>query len=148
MRYVARAMVSASRQALWIVALFTAACAPSATQGNTSVPVGGTTEETKPSEPPVTSQTTEASPANAGETTLFVHAERVDCMGVGPMRCIQVRELESAEWERFYGRIEGFSYEEGYAYELRVKREPVANPPANGSSLRTLLVKIVSKKKP
>ncbi|TKD08934.1 DUF4377 domain-containing protein [Polyangium fumosum] len=60
----------------------------------------------------------------------------------------QVREADNKEWERFYGRIEGFPYEEGYAYELRVKREPVANPPADASSVKTRLVKIVSKKKP
>ncbi|MDI1429377.1 DUF4377 domain-containing protein [Polyangium sorediatum] len=140
-------MVSASRQALVTLVLFAAACAPSETQSSTTVPVG-TPEEAKPDAPPDTSKATEESPAKDGETTLFVHAERVDCMGVGPMRCMQVREAENKEWERFYDRIEGFSYEEGYAYELRVKREPVANPPADGSSERTLLVKIVSKKKP
>ncbi|MDI1446572.1 DUF4377 domain-containing protein [Polyangium sp. 6x1] len=141
-------MVSALRQALWMVVLFTAACEPSATQSGTTVPVGTTTEEANPDAPPVTTGSPEESAAKTGEKTLFVHEEKVDCMGVGPMRCMQVREAGKKEWERFYGRIEGFTYEEGYAYELRVKVETVANPPADGSSRRTVLVKIVSKTKP
>ena len=147
MRYVARAMVSAPRQALWIVALFTAACEPSTTQSSVTVPVGATTEEAKPDAPPIPSQKVEEAPAKTGEKTLFVREERVDCEGEGRMRCMQVREAETKEWELFYGKIEGFSYEEGYAYELRVKPAAVAGPMADGPSGRMQLVEVVSKKK-
>lgn len=84
----------------------------------------------------------EASPSEA--KTLFVHEERVDCEGVAPRRCLQVRESESEEWTYFYSTIEGFDYEEGTRYELLVSIEEVPNPPADASSLRYTLVEIVS----
>ena len=74
-------------------------------------------------------------------------ATRVDCMGEGPRKCMQVRESESDPWTMFYDRIEGFTYEEGHAYELRVALEKTPNPPADGSSLRYRLVEIISKQK-
>ncbi|MFM7626571.1 MAG: DUF4377 domain-containing protein [Gammaproteobacteria bacterium] len=49
------------------------------------------------------------------EKTFFVAAERKPCTGVGPMECLRVRE------------------------------ERVTNPPADGSSLRWTLVRVVSK---
>lgn len=84
---------------------------------------------------------------NNGDKTIFVREERVDCEGEGPMLCMQVREAESEEWTLFYGRIEGFSYEEGYAYELRVNTEEVKAPPADRPSRKVRLVEIVSKTK-
>lgn len=47
----------------------------------------------------------------------------------------------------FYGKIEGFTYEEGHAYELRVRVDEVKAPPADRSSQRVRLVEIVSKEK-
>lgn len=86
--------------------------------------------------------------AGQGEVkTLFVHEERVDCEGEGPRKCLQVRESENDEWTYFYSNIEGFDYEEGTRYELRVRVEEVPDPPADGSSLRYVLVEIVSQEK-
>lgn len=79
--------------------------------------------------------------------TLFVHESQVDCEGVQPMKCMQVRESEDDEWTYFYERIIGFEYEEGYRYELRVEVEHLPNPPADKSSLRYRLVEVVSKEK-
>ena len=85
--------------------------------------------------------------ASAGiEKTLFIAPERKPCTGVGPMECLQVREAADRPWQYFYSEIEGFSYEPGFDYELRVREEKVANPPADGSSLRWTLVKVVSKR--
>lgn len=79
------------------------------------------------------------------EKTFFVASERKPCTGVGPMECLQVREAPDQPWKFFYSSIEGFTHEPGFAYELRVREEPVPNPPADGSSLRWRLLKIVSK---
>jgi hypothetical protein len=79
--------------------------------------------------------------------TLFVREMRADCEGEGPMKCLQVRESESDPWTLFYSRIDGFDYEEGYAYELRVEVLPDPRPPADGSSRRYRLVEVVSKHK-
>jgi hypothetical protein len=77
--------------------------------------------------------------------TLYVAHFRVDCVGVAPMKCLQVRDTPEAEWRMFYDQIQGFDYEEGYDYELRVRTEQVDNPPADASSIRWILEEVVSK---
>ena len=77
--------------------------------------------------------------------TLQVASTRVECTGVAIQSCLQVREPSAAPWTLLYDRIVGFDYEPGYLYEIRVKEEAVANPPADGSSVRRTLVSIVSK---
>lgn len=70
-----------------------------------------------------------------------------DCNGPFPRQCLQVKEDNAANWQLFYNFIEGFTYEEGYEYVVVVRREPVSNPPADGSSIRYILVNEVSKTK-
>ena len=82
--------------------------------------------------------------AMEGETkTLFVGPELVECTGVAPQQCLQVREDPNADYELFYNSIEGFTFEPGYEYELLVRVDTVANPPADGSSLQYTLVEVV-----
>jgi hypothetical protein len=78
------------------------------------------------------------------EKTLYVGAELVDCVGVGPMQCMLVKENPEDEYQLFYSEIEGFTFEPGYTYELRVLVEPVANAPADASSLKYTLIEVVS----
>ena len=54
-------------------------------------------------------------------------------------------EALGENWNLFYSQIEGFSYEPGYEYVLQVRKEKIDNPPADGSSIRYRLVKVVSK---
>jgi len=82
---------------------------------------------------------------NGIEKTLFVGPEKVDCVGVAPQKCYKVREDPSEEWRFFYSEIAGFEFEPGYEYELLVREVKVENPPADGSSLRWELIKVVSK---
>jgi heat shock protein HslJ len=90
------------------------------------------------------SPATAATPA--GDTvTMIVGPEKVECMGVAPMECLQIKYSETEEWQLFYDSIEGFTYEPGYVYELTVQKETIANPPADGSSIRWVLVEEVSK---
>ncbi len=76
--------------------------------------------------------------------TIFVGSELVDCVGVAPQECLQVRESEDTEWSLFYGQIIGFDYEPGYEYELRVTETEKDNPAADASSLEMTLVEVVS----
>jgi hypothetical protein len=85
-----------------------------------------------------------AAPAGI-EKTFFVAPERKPCTGVAPMECLQVRESADRPWQYFYSEIEGFTHEPGFDYELRVREEKVADPPADGSSLRWTLIRVVSK---
>lgn len=90
---------------------------------------------------------TAALPADSGSTvkTLQVAPSRVACTGVAPQTCLQVRESADAAWSLLYEEIAGFDYVPGYLYEIRIKEESVANPPADGSAIRRTLVAILSK---
>ncbi|RXM38438.1 hypothetical protein BOQ62_17625 [Chryseobacterium sp. CH21] len=63
------------------------------------------------------------------------------------MQCMQVKESAAADWTNFYSKIEGFTYEPGYEYVLKVKTEKIANPPADASSIKYTLIEQVSKTK-
>ena len=77
--------------------------------------------------------------------TLYIEDHLVDCIGVAPQKCMLVRESADEPWGNFYGRIEGFDYEEGFKYEIRVEVFRIDNPPADASSLRYVLKEVVSK---
>ena len=53
--------------------------------------------------------------------TLYVKESLVDCVGGAPMKCMQVRDDSNQEWTYFYSNIQGFNYEPGYRYKLKVK---------------------------
>ena len=79
--------------------------------------------------------------------TMFVNDKLVDCEGgAGPQKCMQVRDKADGDWEFFYDNIEGFKYEKGHSYELRVEVRKRDNAPADASSLQYVLVEIVSDK--
>jgi len=80
----------------------------------------------------------------------WINSAKVDCTGVGPMSCLQIQkgnQAPSENWELFYDEIEGFIYEPGNIYQVKIevakKSEPV---PADASSLTYKLVEIMSKK--
>ncbi len=98
-----------------------------------------------PENPPDTDGPTPASSDQVEEITLFVGPELVDCVGVAPQQCLQVRENPEDNYQLFYDQIEGFDFAPGFEYELRVRREPVADPPADGSTFRYALVEEVSR---
>ena len=79
------------------------------------------------------------------EKTIYVGPRQVDCVGVAPQKCLLVKENPDDDWTMYYDRIEGFDYEPGYEYELRIVEEEVENPPADASSIRWTLVEVVSK---
>lgn len=83
---------------------------------------------------------------NAEKTqTLYVGDHLVDCTGVAEQKCMLVRENPEDDWSYFYDSIEGFEYEEGYDYAIRVEVLTVDNPPADGSSLKYVFKEMISK---
>jgi heat shock protein HslJ len=83
--------------------------------------------------------------AKANVFTLTVKEELANCIGVGPRTCYQVKYNNSKDWEFFYSEIEGFKYEAGYRYVLKVKRTKRINVPADASAYTYKLVRIVKK---
>lgn len=127
----------------WSLAVGLVACTP-------SEPVTApTTPAVDASVPSVPASASGAAEAGAPASTLYVKESRAACEGgEGPRTCLQIRETESAEWTLFYGRIEGFEYEEGYRYELKVERLAKGPRPQDQSRVAYRLVEQVSKKKP
>ncbi|WP_326984042.1 DUF4377 domain-containing protein [Chryseobacterium sp. MYb264] len=91
--------------------------------------------------------TSDAVSSNGNEKTFIVGPQTADCTGVVPMKCLQVKETPGGDWTNFYTNIDGFTYEPGYEYVLKVKTEKIKNPPADGSSIKYTLVKQISKTK-
>ena len=84
-------------------------------------------------------------PSDVDVLALEVAPNRVACTGEAPRRCLLVRNSPDQEWTYFYDTIEGFTYEEGFHYRLSVDRQRVARPPADGSSYRYRLLRVISK---
>jgi len=82
---------------------------------------------------------------SAEDKRLFVGPVLEDCVGVGPQKCLLVKERMEDDWQLFYDGIEGFIWEPGYVYELDVSVRHVPNPPADGSSLSYHLVRLITK---
>jgi hypothetical protein len=82
-------------------------------------------------------------PAANSDLTLHVDSKSVPCEGANPQTCLRVRRGDSAEWELFYDSIEGFEPKPGHAYELIVRLHPVEDPPADASSIRYELIRVV-----
>jgi hypothetical protein len=77
--------------------------------------------------------------------TLHVAPFQRECTGMVVMQCMQVKERPQDEWQNFYDAIEGFTYEPGHTYRLRVLKRPVPNPPADGSSVSWHLLEVLEK---
>ena len=54
-------------------------------------------------------------------------------------------EIGSSTWRPFYNSIEGFEYEHGYRYSLKVQTTVISNPPADASSINYRLIDVISK---
>lgn len=83
--------------------------------------------------------------AQAEEVTLLVAPFTRECRGMVVMQCMLVKERPEDDWQNFYDAIEGFAFEPGYGYRLRVLKTPVANPPADGSSVAWRLLELLDK---
>lgn len=79
--------------------------------------------------------------------TIEVAPALVDCVGVGPMKCMEIKREGSSQWELMYNSIDGFNFESGNKYKLKVRVEERKNPPMDASSQKWSLVEIISKTK-
>ena len=73
---------------------------------------------------------------------ITVGPELEDCVGLAPRKCMVV------DGYLFYERIEGFDYQEGYHYRLRIERSdayPGQEPPADASRYRYRLLEVLEK---
>lgn len=82
------------------------------------------------------------------EKIFWVNSAKIPCSGVGPMTCLQIQEgdeIEEGKWKNFYSNIEGFEYQSGNIYKIKVNIEKLPDPiPADASNLGYKLVEIIS----
>lgn len=83
---------------------------------------------------------------------LRVNSNTEDCVGEMQTECLLVQwgdAIGTENWKRFHDKngIENFRYIPGYIYDLKIRRSPVANPPADASAFRYELITILSKEK-
>ena len=55
--------------------------------------------------------------------TLIIGPYKVDCVGAFEQECYLEFNEESQEWHFFYESIQGFDFEPGYIYKLKVRLE-------------------------
>lgn len=72
------------------------------------------------------------------------------CQGLYEGNCLLVQVdamIGSDKWDFFYyeNSIQGFEYEPGYVYDLRLKVIPIENSPADGMSTELKLLEILKK---
>lgn len=78
---------------------------------------------------------------------IYVKESREPCTGVAPMECLQIKKSADTAWSNLYTSINGFKYTPGFRYKLKVRVTRIKHPPADGSSFKYTLVKVLEKKK-
>lgn len=80
---------------------------------------------------------------------LYISAETGNYKPLGAEKVLEgmkIREKLTEDWEIVHFKtIEGFSYEKGYSYTLKVEKIHLGNPPADGLDIRYKLIEILSK---
>lgn len=79
------------------------------------------------------------------KTVMYIANKQVDCVGVGPQKCMQIKYEKQSEWSMFYDQINDFTYEPGFYYKIEVSTETIDNPPADASSIKYTLVGVLDK---
>nr|WP_269781582.1 DUF4377 domain-containing protein [Nocardia bovistercoris] len=74
-----------------------------------------------------------------------VAPDTMTCTGVATKQCLQIRRSPNGAWELFYDTIEGFDFQPGYRYHLKVQQIPVRNPPADAAPVKWKLLTVVDK---
>jgi len=78
--------------------------------------------------------------------TMFVSDRRVSCTANGFNNCMQIKYTKNGDWEPYYTTIDGFTYEEGYEYKLKVIKYNANSDKSTEPVMRYRLTKIVSKR--
>ncbi|HEY9256760.1 META domain-containing protein [Chitinophaga sp.] len=84
---------------------------------------------------------------SAKTQVIYVKESKEPCTGVAPMECLQIKGVNDTDWSNLYTNINGFKYTPGYRYKLKVKITSIKNPPADGSSIKYTLTKVLEKKR-
>lgn len=76
---------------------------------------------------------------------IYIDHYKAECYGFALSLCMRSKLAVGDEWSLFYEQIEGFNYEWGYVYKLKVKITDVVNPPEDGPAKIYRLIEVLSK---
>jgi len=80
------------------------------------------------------------------ERTVFIGPQPISCMAMMPTQCMPQAPTAQGPWSyMFVWAIEGFEYQPGFLYELRIREFEDPKPPADAPSTRRVLIRLVSK---
>ena len=79
--------------------------------------------------------------------TLIIGPYKVDCVGAFEQECYLEFNEESQRWEFFYENIQGFDFEPGYIYTLKVRLEDRGTDIQDVGRYAYHLVEVLSKEK-
>ena len=125
-----------NRSYFFLISTLVAMAVLAACTGKPAVPQEASPMETKPVAPGA---------PDTVEKTVYIGPSLVDCAGVAPQKCMQVKESPASDYTLYYSQIEGFDYEEGYEYTLVVREVKIENPPADAPDRKWVLVSVASK---
>lgn len=87
--------------------------------------------------------------SNTNTSIYWINSYKTDCEGVAQKKCLLIQKgvtMDDNQWQNFYSEIEGFDFEPGYFYKLKVKEEHLENVPADASSIKYILVEVLEKR--
>lgn len=76
---------------------------------------------------------------------VIVASYKVKCTGLAEQSCFLIKLKAEDEWTYYYNDLDGFDYEEGYEYVVKVKKIRASNEVTDASDFKYELVEIVSK---
>ncbi len=79
--------------------------------------------------------------------TLYLDHYMQECASFFLTICNRIKAQPEDPWATTLNYIEGFEYEWGFVYELRIRETHIFNPPADGSDTRTELLETLGKEK-
>lgn len=88
----------------------------------------------------------QAEDLRADEAVWIIADRRQECVGEAVQQCLVYREEGSQEWQFLYEEIKDFHPEAGRHYRVLIRKEAVENPPADASSIRYHLRKVLEER--
>lgn len=79
--------------------------------------------------------------------TWFVNDHRMECSQLPEQGCLQVKQKPKDAWSAWARPIEGFTFQPGYTYKLKVQVKAVYNPTTETTGDRYFLKKVVRQTK-
>ncbi len=81
----------------------------------------------------------------------WVNSSKSTCTGTGNRQCLVVQKRDTINpesWQLFYSKIEGFEFEPGYIYKLKVNEKQLKKEdvPADAASIEYTLIKVLEKR--